>query len=79
MLRGPPAAFERALVSVHDKTGIVEFTRTLAQAGVEVVSTGGTARITIVSEMEAACLAVHVLLRVVHFKISADHRRRKSR
>jgi phosphoribosylaminoimidazolecarboxamide formyltransferase / IMP cyclohydrolase len=35
---------ERALVSVHDKKGIVEFTRALAQAGVEVVSTGGTAR-----------------------------------
>ena len=36
---------ERALVSVHDKTGIAEFTRALAQAGVEVVSTGGTARL----------------------------------
>ena len=35
---------ERALVSVHDKNGIVEFTHALAQAGVEVVSTGGTAR-----------------------------------
>ncbi len=36
---------ERALVSVHNKTGIVEFTRALAQAGVEVVSTGGTAKL----------------------------------
>lgn len=36
---------ERALVSVHEKTGIVEFARTLAQAGVEVVSTGGTAKL----------------------------------
>ena len=36
---------ERALVSVYEKTGIVEFTRALAQAGVEVVSTGGTARL----------------------------------
>jgi phosphoribosylaminoimidazolecarboxamide formyltransferase/IMP cyclohydrolase len=36
---------ERALVSVHEKTGIVEFTRALTQAGVEVVSTGGTARL----------------------------------
>lgn len=35
---------ERALVSVYDKTGIVEFARALAQAGVEVVSTGGTAK-----------------------------------
>lgn len=36
---------ERALVSVHEKKGIVEFTRVLAQAGVEVVSTGGTAKL----------------------------------
>jgi phosphoribosylaminoimidazolecarboxamide formyltransferase/IMP cyclohydrolase len=36
---------ERALVSVHEKSGIVEFTRALARAGVEVVSTGGTARL----------------------------------
>lgn len=36
---------ERALVSVNEKTGIVEFTRALAQAGVEVVSTGGTAKL----------------------------------
>jgi phosphoribosylaminoimidazolecarboxamide formyltransferase / IMP cyclohydrolase len=36
---------ERALVSVHEKKGIVEFTRALEQAGVEVVSTGGTAKL----------------------------------
>ena len=36
---------ERALVSVHEKTGIVEFARALAKAGVEVVSTGGTAKL----------------------------------
>ena len=34
----------RALVSVHDKTGIAEFCRALAASGVKVVSTGGTAR-----------------------------------
>ena len=38
-------AIERALVSVYEKTGIVEFARVLAQAGVEVVSTGGTAKL----------------------------------
>ncbi|WCR25105.1 bifunctional phosphoribosylaminoimidazolecarboxamide formyltransferase/IMP cyclohydrolase [Paenibacillus thiaminolyticus] len=32
----------RALISVSDKTGIVEFARALAEAGVELVSTGGT-------------------------------------
>jgi phosphoribosylaminoimidazolecarboxamide formyltransferase/IMP cyclohydrolase len=35
----------RALVSVHDKTGIVEFARALAALGVEIVSTGGTAKL----------------------------------
>jgi phosphoribosylaminoimidazolecarboxamide formyltransferase/IMP cyclohydrolase len=34
----------RALVSVSDKTGIVEFARALAARGVEIVSTGGTAK-----------------------------------
>jgi phosphoribosylaminoimidazolecarboxamide formyltransferase/IMP cyclohydrolase len=35
----------RALISVSDKTGVVEFARDLAQAGVEILSTGGTARL----------------------------------
>ena len=34
----------RALLSVSDKTGIVEFARGLAQLGIEIVSTGGTFR-----------------------------------
>jgi phosphoribosylaminoimidazolecarboxamide formyltransferase/IMP cyclohydrolase len=34
----------RALVSVHDKTGVVDFARGLRDLGVEVLSTGGTAR-----------------------------------
>jgi len=34
----------RALLSVSDKTGLVDFARTLARAGVELVSTGGTAK-----------------------------------
>jgi len=34
----------RALLSVTDKTGLVEFARALARHGVELVSTGGTAR-----------------------------------
>src|SRR5579884_1620950 len=35
---------QRALLSVSDKTGIVEFARGLAELGIEIVSTGGTAR-----------------------------------
>jgi len=34
---------ERALISVYDKTGIVDFARELASLGIEIVSTGGTA------------------------------------
>ncbi|MCM3042412.1 bifunctional phosphoribosylaminoimidazolecarboxamide formyltransferase/IMP cyclohydrolase [Paenibacillus motobuensis] len=33
---------KRALVSVSDKTGIVDFCRELSQLGVEIISTGGT-------------------------------------
>lgn len=35
-------AIRRALVSVSDKTGIVDFCRELAQLGIQVISTGGT-------------------------------------
>jgi phosphoribosylaminoimidazolecarboxamide formyltransferase / IMP cyclohydrolase len=38
-------AIERALISVYDKTGLVEFARELAALGIEIVSTGGTARL----------------------------------
>lgn len=46
----------RALLSVSDKRGIVDFARGLADMGVEVVSTGGTAR-----ELEAAGLQVRTI------------------
>src|SRR5688572_8168677 len=36
---------ERALISVYDKTGVVEFARLLADLKVEIISTGGTARL----------------------------------
>src|ERR1043166_2890486 len=35
----------RALISVHDKTGVVDLARGLHGLGVEIVSTGGTARL----------------------------------
>ena len=34
----------RALLSVSDKTGLIDLARALAAQGVELVSTGGTAR-----------------------------------
>jgi phosphoribosylaminoimidazolecarboxamide formyltransferase/IMP cyclohydrolase len=35
----------RALISVSDKSGVLEFARALSSLGVEIVSTGGTARL----------------------------------
>jgi phosphoribosylaminoimidazolecarboxamide formyltransferase/IMP cyclohydrolase len=35
---------QRALLSVSDKTGLVDFARALASAGIELLSTGGTAK-----------------------------------
>lgn len=36
---------QRAIVSVTDKTGVVDFVKSLSRFGVQVLSTGGTARI----------------------------------
>src|SRR5215813_13692169 len=38
-------AIRRALISVSDKTGIIDFARELKKFGVEIISTGGTAKI----------------------------------
>ncbi|MEZ5846760.1 MAG: bifunctional phosphoribosylaminoimidazolecarboxamide formyltransferase/IMP cyclohydrolase [Geminicoccaceae bacterium] len=38
-----PSPVRRALLSVSDKSGIVDFARRLAERGVELISTGGTA------------------------------------
>ncbi|MBU2563834.1 MAG: bifunctional phosphoribosylaminoimidazolecarboxamide formyltransferase/IMP cyclohydrolase, partial [Actinobacteria bacterium] len=35
---------KRALISVSNKEGIVDFAKTLEEAGVEIISTGGTYR-----------------------------------
>jgi len=40
-----PKPIKRALLSVSDKTGIVEFATALHDAGVELLSTGGTAKL----------------------------------
>src|SRR6266567_2525537 len=39
------AKISRVLLSVTDKTGIVEFAGALAEMGAELISTGGTARL----------------------------------
>jgi phosphoribosylaminoimidazolecarboxamide formyltransferase/IMP cyclohydrolase len=38
------AKIQRALISVSDKTGLVPFAQILAKAGIEIISTGGTAK-----------------------------------
>jgi len=45
--------FQRALVSVSDKTGLVEFLKPLVDQGLKIVSTGGTAK-----HLQAAGIAV---------------------
>jgi phosphoribosylaminoimidazolecarboxamide formyltransferase / IMP cyclohydrolase len=40
-----PLKIKRALLSVTDKSGLVPFAKTLVQSGVELISTGGTAKI----------------------------------
>ena len=52
----------RALVSVYDKTGLIDLARALADAGVEIVSTGSTA-----SRIAGAGLAVTSVDRVTGF------------
>ena len=39
------AQITRALISVSDKTGVIDFSRELARYGVEILSTGGTAKL----------------------------------
>ncbi|KNC49625.1 uncharacterized protein AMSG_05669 [Thecamonas trahens ATCC 50062] len=53
---------KRALVSVADKTGVVELCQALVAVGVTIVSTGGTAR-----TLEAAGLAVTAVQEVTGF------------
>ncbi len=43
----------RALISVSDKTGLIKFARELSELGIEIISTGGTAR-----ELEKANIKV---------------------
>ncbi len=59
----------RALVSVHDKTGVVELARGLAALGIEILSTGGTARL-----LREAGIAVRDVADVTGFPEMLDGR-----
>ncbi len=41
----PKQTFRRALISVSDKTGVVDFARKLTELGIEIFSTGGTKKV----------------------------------
>ena len=59
----------RALISVSDKTGIVDFAARLAAAGVELISTGGTAK-----ALRDASLAVRDVSEITEFPEMMDGR-----
>jgi phosphoribosylaminoimidazolecarboxamide formyltransferase/IMP cyclohydrolase len=59
----------RALISVSDKTGIVDFARELKRFGVEIISTGGTAK-----ALREAGLAVREVSDVTRFPEMMDGR-----
>ena len=60
---------ERAILSVTDKTGVVDFARQLAAMGVELVSTGGTAR-----QLREAGIAVKEISELTGFPEMLDGR-----
>jgi len=62
-------AIQRALLSVSDKSGLVEFAQALAANGVEIVSTGGTAK-----ALTAAGIAVVAIEKLTGFPEMMDGR-----
>ncbi len=63
------APLRRALISVSDKTGLIDFAKGLAAHGVQLLSTGGTA-----SERRAAGLSVTDVADVTGFPEMMDGR-----
>ncbi len=63
------ATIRRALLSVTDKTGLAEFARGLAELGVQMLSTGGTARL-----LREAGLSVQDVAEVTGFPEMLDGR-----
>ncbi len=60
---------KRAILSVTDKTGLAEFARNLAGMGVELISTGGTAKL-----LREAGIAVKDISEVTGFPEMLDGR-----
>jgi phosphoribosylaminoimidazolecarboxamide formyltransferase/IMP cyclohydrolase len=62
-------AIRRALISVYDKTGVAEFAKALAAMGVEIISSGGTAK-----ALQAAGLKVRDVAELTGFPAMLGHR-----
>ena len=60
---------QRALISVYDKAGVADFAKALAQMGVEIISSGGTAR-----AIEAAGVKVRQVQEWTGFPEMLGHR-----
>lgn len=60
---------KRALISVSDKTGVVEFAKELSNFGVQIISTGGTAK-----SLREAGLAVTEVAEITNFPEMMDGR-----
>ncbi len=69
MASADAVTIRRALISVYDKTGIEPFARSLADMGVEILSSGGTAR-----TLEAAGLEVRRIEEWTGFPEMLGHR-----
>jgi phosphoribosylaminoimidazolecarboxamide formyltransferase/IMP cyclohydrolase len=68
-IEGPSVAVRRALLSVSDKTGLLDLAKALAAHGVELLSTGGTAK-----ALREAGLAVKDVSEVTGFPEMMDGR-----
>jgi phosphoribosylaminoimidazolecarboxamide formyltransferase/IMP cyclohydrolase len=53
------STLKRALISVSDKSGVVEFARALAALGIEILSTGGTAKLLAKEGIAATEVSTH--------------------
>lgn len=60
---------KRALISVSDKTGLIEFAKGLSELGIEIISTGGTAK-----SLEGAGIKVKGISEVTKFPEMLDGR-----
>src|SRR5262245_3155760 len=76
---GEEVAVHRALISVYDKTGVVEFAHGLARLGVSTISTGGTAAalrdggldVTDVSELTGSAEILDGRVKTLHPRLHA--------